>query len=558
MKRDPARLAADPFDLLVVGGGIYGAFVAWDAALRGLSVALVERDDFGSRTSSNSLKIAHGGLRYLQHADVGRMRQSIRERRALMHVAPHLVHPLRCLLPAYGHGIRGREALAAALWVTDLIGLDRSPPGDPQKALPRSRTLSRRAVRDLLPGLPADGLTGAACWYDCQIYNPDRFVLGVIASAVRRGAVAANYVTVTDLLSEGGRVRGVRAVDTRSGDALEVRAGAVVNCAGPWVADVLSRGGVRLAPPMAWSWAMNLVVPRMAPDFAFAAYAPEAFVNGVAHRRRKPQALFLAPWRDVTLIGTTHHPFHGGPNDFRVTRGLVRDFLAEVNRAYPSARLTVEDVRFWYGGLLPAARVQAAEEDADLLNAYRVIDHGRDGAEGLLSVVGVKFTTARHVAEKVVDAVFRKLGWASPPPSTSASQRLDGAEIDDFEGYVSAAIARHGERVAPADLRRLIMNHGTEYADVLALTPASPGPGNGQRVVPGDILVAAARHAVREEMAVTLADVVRRRTEAGSAGIPDEATRSVLAAAVGQELGWGDARIGKEMSALCSLYALPE
>lgn len=561
MKRNPADLADRTFDVVVVGGGIYGACAAWEATLRGLSVALVERDDFGARTSSNSLKIAHGGLRYLQHADLPRMRQSIRERRTLMHVAPHLVHPLRCLLPAYGHGTRGREALAVAMRMTDLIGFDRSPP-DPQKHLPGGRTYGRREAQALLPGVSTDGLTGAACWYDCQIYNPDRLVLAFIASAVARGAVAANYVAATDLILEGGKAKGIRATDALSGDAFEVRADAVVNCAGPWVAELPALGGTPVTPPVAWSLAMNLVVPRLGPDFAFAAYAPTAFVDGVARPRGKPQALFLVPWRDVTLIGTMHRPYHGAPGDFRVTRRLVADFVAEVNGALPSVGLTPEDVRFWTGGLLPAAREHRPDEDGvDLLNAYRVIDHGRSGADGLFSVVGVKFTTARHVAERVVDRVVRRGGAKAPPPGRSAVERLDGADISDFNGFVAGAAAGDGAGLAPDALRALVMNHGTRYGEVLKLLPPAGGGAGGAAGQNGGtdaMLLAAARYAVREEMAVSLTDVVRRRTEAGTAGLPDPATRSAIAQAVARELGWSERREAEELVALCSLYALAD
>ncbi|HWW93867.1 MAG TPA: FAD-dependent oxidoreductase, partial [Vicinamibacteria bacterium] len=174
MKRDLGLLAAREHDLLIVGGGIYGVAAAWDAAQRGLDVALIEGEDFGAGVSWNSLKTIHGGLRHLQRADVGQMRESLRERRALLRIAPELVRPLSFLVPAYGHGIRGREALAAGLWLFDLLGRDRNRGLAPDQRIPPARSLSRRAVLEMIPALPERGLTGGALWTDAQVSSSER------------------------------------------------------------------------------------------------------------------------------------------------------------------------------------------------------------------------------------------------------------------------------------------------------------------------------------------------------------------------------------------------
>jgi len=204
MKRDPERLTERTFDVLVVGAGIYGAWAALDAALRGLAVALVDRGDFGAATSANNLRVIHGGLRYVQHLDFGRMRESIREQRILMRVAPHLVHPLPCAVPTYGHGLRGRLALRAALLVNDLVGLGRRRGSAPDKALAPGRLVDRRRMREIAPDLPDRGLTGGAVWHDAQVRDPERLVLAIIETAAKHGAVAANHVEAKEFLVERG------------------------------------------------------------------------------------------------------------------------------------------------------------------------------------------------------------------------------------------------------------------------------------------------------------------------------------------------------------------
>ncbi|MFZ1747563.1 MAG: FAD-dependent oxidoreductase, partial [Nitrospirales bacterium] len=235
MTRNLPRLANARYDVAVVGGGIYGACVAWDASLRGLSVVLLEQGDIGSGTSANSLKIIHGGFRYLQHGDFTRMRESIQEQMALMRIAPHLVHPLPVLIPTYGHGLRGKEVFACALAINDLIGFDRNRLDDPQKHIPRGRILSRSRVLELLPNIPDAHLTGGGVFHDGMVYNSERLLLSFLHSAESMGAEVANYVKVVGYLKTNDQVRGLEAEDRLSGERFQVEANVVVNACGPWL-----------------------------------------------------------------------------------------------------------------------------------------------------------------------------------------------------------------------------------------------------------------------------------------------------------------------------------
>jgi glycerol-3-phosphate dehydrogenase len=479
VRRDLAELAsASELDLVVVGGGIHGVAAAWDAAQRGLSVALVERDDFGSGTSWNSMKTIHGGLRHLQRGAVALLRESMRERRALLTVAPALVRPLPFFVPAYGHGLGGREALALGLRANDWLTLDRNR-GLPESArIPDGRTVSARRALDMLPGLDGRGLTGAGLYCDAQASSTERLTLGFAHAAAERGARVANHAEAVEVLRGGGRVAGVAVRDALTGATVEVRARLVLNAAGPWADDVLDRAGLRRRPTPLLR-ARNLVF-RRPPPFPYAVGA-----------RRGGRFLFLVPWEGATLVGTDYQPAEDPPRD-------SGDFLAEAEQAFPWAGLRGSRVALVHEGLVPGRGGAAG-----LAMRARLRDHeAEDGLPGLVSIQGVKLTTARAVAERAVDVVVRRLGRAVAPCRT-------------------------------------------------ALTPlprARPLEGG---------LEERTRAAVREEMALSLSDAVLRRLDLGTAGPPSAADLDVVCRVLRDELGWDREREGVERAALQRTYPPP-
>ncbi|MGD8897199.1 MAG: FAD-dependent oxidoreductase, partial [Acidobacteriota bacterium] len=304
MKRDLAALADGEIDLVVVGGGIYGATAAWDAAQRGLAVGLVEREDFGAGASWNSLKTIHGGMRYLQKAAFGRLRESAREQRTFLTIAPTLVRPLRFVVPAYGHGLTGREALAIALCLNNWLtrGLDEGLPEGSR--IPPGRTVSAAEARELVPGLEPRRLGGAAVWSDAQAASTERLTLAFVLAAAAAGARVANHAEVIETLRSRGRVAGVVVRDRLLGSAVEVRARLVLNAAGPEADDVLARAGLRRkAAPLLR--ARNLVLDR-----------PPSLPHAVGAKSRG-RFLFVVPWDGRTLVGTDYEPAEAAPTDPR-------------------------------------------------------------------------------------------------------------------------------------------------------------------------------------------------------------------------------------------------
>ena len=263
MQRNLTALTERVFDLVVVGGGVTGAAIAWDGAQRGLSVALVERGDFGAATSANSLKVVHGGIRYLQHLDVPRVRESCRERSTWLRIAPHLVRPLPVLVPAFGHGMRGPEALGAAFAMLEVLTFDRNRQlSDAARRIPRARLVSRSEVRERCPELGGPDLTGGGLFWDGQLENPPRIVWELVRTAGQAGAAASNHCEVTAFLRRNGRIEGVSVRDRLGGERFDVRGRLVVNAAGPFAEQLYLRDGLRSARQAPLSRDMALVLRR--------------------------------------------------------------------------------------------------------------------------------------------------------------------------------------------------------------------------------------------------------------------------------------------------------
>jgi glycerol-3-phosphate dehydrogenase len=546
VKRDLDRLR-QPFDVVVIGAGIYGAAIAWDATLRGLSVALVDRGDIGGGTSFNNAKTLHGGVRSLQGLRIGELREYIRERRALMRIAPHLVRPLTFLSPALGTITRNRLAYAAYFTAYDVLARDANEGLDPDLRLGRTEILGREAYLARDPLSDPARVTGGVAWQDGQMIHGERVTLGFVKAAAARGAVVATYLQADTAIVDGGRVRGVRVEETLPTPAppsaphvLDIEARVVVNATGPQAdrlaTRLLGRSLPRLVPAL--SLGLNVVVRPL---------GLEAAVGGMARGR----LLFAAPWRGVTVAGTGHEPYAGDFDAPVVPRADLDMFLRDFNHAFPRAGLTRDDVRLVHRGLLPTLGVTGGE--VRLLKTSVVRDHAEDGAPGLVSVVGTRYTTARQTAQDAVDRVFAVLGQASPPCAT-ATTPLAGGDVGPLAAFLAGARRAHEpiDRDAAERLGRL---YGTEHVAVGQLIaegplrePLSPEcPTLGAEIV----------YAMREEMAVTLADAILRRTEAGVTGHPGRTALERAAALMAFELGWPPAHIDTEIDAVERVYALP-
>jgi glycerol-3-phosphate dehydrogenase len=536
--RDLRQLTDTEFDVLVVGAGIYGATIAWEATQRGLGVALIDRGDFGGGTSLNSLKTVHGGLRSLQRGNLADMRQFIRERRAFLRIAPHLVEPLRFVIPTYPRLNRSRELMRIALAVNDLIARDRNEGLDPARRIGASGVIGRDEMLRLFPGLSAARVTGGAAWYEAQMYSPDRILLAFVQSAVAHGAAAANYVGVTGFLRRADGVIGASVCDELTGNAFDIRARVTINATGGWAPALMSSVlGSRLPAQVQLSKALNLVTRLPAPACAIGDTADGQF-------------LFCVPWRGVAVFGTFHSSHTGSADDLTARESDAITFLGLVNRVFPDARVRLEDVTLVHRGLLPATGV-GENGRVHLTKASYIRDHRADGLGGLITVVGVRFTTARATAERTVDAVGRALG-RSLDASRTAVTPLVGGDIPDV-GKFFADARFVGGSIKASTLERLARSYGTSYPRVISIIERDASLARPLSTTCA-VTHAEVLHAVRDEMAVRLSDVLLRRTETGSAAHPGRDAVEASAAIMAAECGWDPSRTDAEIAAVEARY----
>ena len=542
MRREPAALAGRRFDLLVIGGGIYGAIAAWDATLRGLSVAIIDRGDFGGGTSFNSAKTIHGGVRALQSGNVVALRRFARERRALARAVPHLVRPLPFVIPTYRGISRNRSLLRLYFELADRLVREDAQTAGPAGRLPASRMLSRDECLHRNPLIDPQGVSGGVEWFECQMYNSDRVHFGFVVSASEAGAVAVNYVEARDLVVRGPVVEGVRAVDRLTGERFDIRARVVLNAAGPWAPELSARlapgTGGRLSGLL--SKAMNFVIASPLPGVHA--------VAGPADGR----FLFVAPWRGCAIVGTSHDRHEAGVDRLRLERQQIDAFLDSVDAAFPALSLQATDIRLVHRGLLPAS----PRGDGVRLETRSVVaDHRRDGIHGLISMLGVRYTTARDTAERAVDLVVEQLERSANPCRTEVTP-LVGGDMADMDAFLRDVTAASDCAVSSAARRRLALTYGTRHdlvLDKLVRSAEERTPlGRGCAVTVGEV-----RYAVRKEMAVRLSDVLLRRTEAGSAGYPGDDAVVAAARVVASELAWSTQRMETELADLRREYQLP-
>ncbi len=526
MQRDPKQLEQQVFDVLVIGAGVQGAAVAREATLRGLSVAVIDRGDFGGATSANSQKIIHGGLRYLQKLDIARLRMSAAEQQILMRLAPHLVRPLPFVIPTRGVGKRSCLALRAAL------ALYRTLTGSGKGSL-----LSWPEVLERFPGLRNPcRYTGGALWYDAQATSTERLTWAFLRSAIERGATACNYVEAQRLMAQDGRGDRVLARDRLDDGELEIRARVVVNAAGPWWHETATATD-RVQPPderLVRAW--NIVTRQLFPHAALG-------IDTLDRSAGEQRMVFLTPWCDATIIGTWYAPTDDSSAN-TVNGAEVDELLGRVNRALSDANLTLADVTLVHHGLLPAGSGRQRALPAE--QAYIVDHEQRDGVVGFWSLRSVKYTTARRLAAEVIGEAARREHWPAPVVA-SHEDPLDGGDMHSPEA-VAAELRDSAPAALTAGIDEWVSAYGTRALELLRLI--ADRSDDADRLTDGvSTRSAEVRYAVRDEMAVRLADVVFRRTALGSVRHPGRAALEACAAIMAEELNWSSERVADEIAA---------
>jgi glycerol-3-phosphate dehydrogenase len=541
------------YDLLIIGGGVYGAFAAWDAVLRGLSVALIEKGDFAGGTSANSLKVVHGGLRYLQNADFARTRESAREQGCFLSIAPHLVHTLRFLIPTEGMWTRSRSAMAFAFGMYEMVKGKTGTPSGERKFFPHGKIVSRQECRVILRGAAVPGCSGGAVWHEGIVHNTERFVISILRSAASKGLQCANYTEAKRFLIKGRRILGIEALDRLTGDRFEIRARCTMNATGPWARHVnhhLMGRPPEGVPPLLK--AINLIVGR--PLFeGYAVGLPARPAGQGGFTNGKGRFYFFVPWRGTTMIGTYYAPYRGEPDAAAVEEKDIEEFLSGIRTVLPEDGIAMEDVSCLHFGLQPMEPAPDRHGESSPAQKPWICDHARsEGLEGLVSLQGVKYTTARVVAEQTVDLILSKLGGRRSPCRTETTPIFGGERAnagDPIAGMQDERVSNFPDSVR----RHLTSNYGSEFSRILGYAlerPELAKPVTGSK----EVLRAELVHGIREEMAQSLGDLVFRRTDLGTTGHPGRDTLDECARIAAGELGWDGPRISREMETVERSY----
>lgn len=546
LERNLSVLSKKEYDLVIIGAGMFGVSAAWEAVSRGLSVAIIDKGDFIGATSANHFKMAHGGIRYLQHGDIPRVRESCRERSALLRIAPHLVKPLPIVIPTYGHGMKGKAFLGAGVVIYDFLTLDRNRGIQESRMISGGRFMSRREVIELFPGIERNKLTGGVVFCDGQIYNSHRLGLAFLRAAVEAGVDSANYVEVCSFLTSKSRINGIKARDILSGEEFEIRATMVLNTAGPWAHRLLeSQLGLEINPRPTFSRDLAFVVKRKARhDYGIAFLTKTKDVDTLIDVGGRH--LFAVPWREYTLIGVWHRVYEGSPDEIIVTEDEMQGFVNEVNSAFPSMEVSLDDILMINTGLtLFGSMDDQIDNNLSFGKRSRLIDHAKEhGLEGILTLIGVRATMARGMASKAIDIIDDRLNRQKTRSKTSKTP-IWGGDFHAIDDLIVDAKRESPKELTPEIIDALIYNYGSKFKEVLKYQNENPAwmkPLGNSTVLEAEII-----HAVREEMAQKLSDVVFRRTELGSGGYCDEGALQKSVKLVADELGWREERLKQEL-----------
>ncbi len=505
--------AGTDYDVVVVGGGINGAGIARDAALRGLSVLLLEKNDFGSGTSSWSSRLIHGGLRYLEYAEIPLVFESLHERRRLRQLATHLVNRLRLTIPIYQQSRRSKLIIRLGMIAYDLLSIG--------KKIPRHTMLSRDELLTAEPGINQEGLLGAAQYYDAQVTFAERLVLENIIGAQEAGAEVRNYCPAIGINVIRRTVQSLHFLEQGNDQETEVTTGLVINAAGPWVDRVLATVNREIPRFMGGTKGSHIIVGHFAG-------APESAIYVEAQADGRP--FFIIPWNDQYLIGTTDIRYHGDPADVVASEEEVQYLLDETNRVFPGAELTAGHIHYAYAGVRPLPHCVKGPESA--ITRKHIIKKHRRVARGLVSIIGGKLTTYRNLAEQAVDLAVR---WLKKDVKDCETRSLP---LPGAIGIEKARdMLRELEYLSDGGVTRLLGIYGGRAGQIVQLAAEESHLAytmdDEESVIAAEVVFV-----LRHEFAASLVDIVHRRLMTGLSADQGEHINEEIAEVAARELNW--------------------
>lgn len=549
LQRSITRLGTDKFDVLIIGGGITGACLAWDAVNRGLTVALIDKNDFGAETSAASSKLLHGGIRYLQQGKLGKVRESAWSGFIIKSLPPaDPLHPV--VVPAYKSLLKSKWVLYAGMVAYQLICLGQNKTlRDKGKKVPGWKSLGKAQIAEYVPDIKLQDVTGGVVFYESHMQSSERMTLAFILSAMKKGVLAANYVSADSFIRDNNTIRGVNATDLMNGEQFTISASCVVNAAGPWIPllnGVLSRDKLVTA----FSKGAHIVTDKITANAAIALTTKK---QNTAIINRGGRHVFVIPWRDHSLIGTTYDAYPDDLNEVHSTENDINELISDINSALGQTVLSRDKVRYSYAGIYPLIDDEINTKVYQGTGEYQVIDHAeKEHIEGLLTVFGAKFTTARLLAEKAIDKLALKFSKTLKPCQTRSTPLSCGA-IPDIAEFRRTKQMQYARVLSAESIDHLVTHYGTDIDQVLSYVQQdskwSACLADGLPDIEAQ-LVYAAEH----EMICHLDDFIFRRTGLGTLGDPGDEVLAKCTAILAGYLHWDESRQLLEIARVKKYY----
>jgi len=531
------------FDVIVIGGGITGAAVAYEAASRGLNTALLEKGDFSSATSSATSKLIHGGLRYLAKGEFSLVRESLRERKIMESIAPNFVYPIPVMIPFYKNSKLAKLKIKAGMVLYDLLSFDKQFVHDQSKKIPSHHSIRTSEIIKIEPGIKREGLDGSVIYYDCLNLIPERLTLAFIKSAVKHGASVANYSRVSGFIYDAtNRISGVKVTDIIYNKHKTIRGSLVINCTGPWTDITLHMDKKSTSQPhITRSEGIHIITAKINQSHVIVSMTPEG------------RHLFMIPWRDHTLFGTTDSEYSGDPDKYQVTKKSISGLLSDINNSFGNITVKYRDIKHCYGGLRPLVE-NSAGSTYEASRKFEILDNEKDGIKGMITAEGGKYTTSRNLAEKVVNLAARKLN-IPVHKSKTATQFLSVSEIPDINEYLLNAKKENSD-FNEKTVETLVKYYGNEFSDILDI--ARENSLYAEKINFDGEILAQVIFAVRKEQAFNLDDILLRRTGIGTLGNPGMQVLKNIAACAGRELNWTMQKRFNEINKILELLQIPK
>ncbi len=482
------------FDLIIIGGGINGCGIARDASERGLRVLLLEKEDFASATSSTNTRLKHGGLRYLEFLEFGLVKESLTERELLLRNANYLVKPLPICIPIFDSDKRGYWTIKAGMALYDFLSIG--------KSLPSHKMMSKAEFESFEPSINNDELVGAALYYDAQITYPERLCLANALMAKNNQALVINHAEVISFDRKGASITGLEFVDRLTGKKYFARGKLIINSSGPWVDSICDLASPNLEKKIGGTKGSHIVIKRFNEG-------PKNAIYVSAKSDGRP--FFIVPWQEYYLIGTTDIHFDGDLDKLKISEDEINYLINETNRVFKHKQISRSDILFSYAGVRPLPFV-GDKDPAGITRRHLIFDHKKEGFSNFISIIGGKLTTYRNLSEQAVDLAFKKLNYQFE--STKTKKIPISGNLPVSEKRFIDTLSRSANQFSQESIQHFVNLYGTNSIDVLKLINSNK---EREKLLSQNSLdvVGQVDHAVNNEMAFTVNDVLLRRLSVG-------------------------------------------